>query len=153
MGVIFLKRNLMVSRHVGTYLSKRMVRLARSDWTSRVSSQLLTYGFQPKSAALMKRIPARDTVAGVAVFKWLISKRSLMEGVSGMRSLLASVKTWKNREKSNIDQLRVVSKSAINKSISDTRCVPQRFLFITCFHSISRVGFGVINYFLVFCFF
>ena len=40
MGVIFLN---LVPRHGGMYLSKRIVRLARSDWTSRVSIQLLTY--------------------------------------------------------------------------------------------------------------
>ena len=43
MGVIFLKRSLHTSRHTGTYLSNRMVKLARSDCTSRVSIQLLTY--------------------------------------------------------------------------------------------------------------
>ena len=29
----------------------------------------ITYGFHPRSCGLMKRIPALDTVAGVAVFK------------------------------------------------------------------------------------
>ena len=43
MGVIFLKRTFITSRQPGTYLSNRMVRLALSDWTSRVSIQLLTY--------------------------------------------------------------------------------------------------------------
>ncbi len=43
MGVIFLNRALHTSRQTGTYLSNRIVKLARSDWTSRVSIQLLTY--------------------------------------------------------------------------------------------------------------
>ena len=53
-----------------------------------------TYGLQPTSAQLRKRIPALDTVAGVAVFKSPISKINLMEGERGIRSLLASVKTY-----------------------------------------------------------
>ncbi len=55
---------------------------------------MITHGFQPRSAGLMYRIPARDTVAGVAVFRWLISNNSLIDGVSGIRSLLAKVRTW-----------------------------------------------------------
>ena len=42
-GVIFLNRERMASRHVGTYLSKSIVRLAFSDCASRVSIQLLIY--------------------------------------------------------------------------------------------------------------
>ena len=38
-------------------------------------------------------VPALDTVAGVAVRRWLISNTSLMVGFSGMRSLLARVST------------------------------------------------------------
>jgi len=52
-----------------------------------------THGFHPRSPGLMKRIPALETVAGVAVFKWEISKSSLMVGFSGIRSLLARVNT------------------------------------------------------------
>lgn len=78
---------------MGTYLSNRMVRLARSLCTSRLSIHDATYGFQPKSDALMKRMPARDTVAGVAVFRCEISNSRRIVGVSGMRSLLASVST------------------------------------------------------------
>lgn len=37
-------------------------------------------------------MPARETVAGVAVRKWLISNSRRMQGVREMRSLLASVK-------------------------------------------------------------
>ena len=52
-----------------------------------------TYGFHPRSFGLTKRIPARDTVAGVAALTWPISNISLMEGVRGTRSLLARVIT------------------------------------------------------------
>lgn len=38
-------------------------------------------------------MPARDTVAGVAVRKLDISKISLIEGIRAIRSLLAKVKT------------------------------------------------------------
>lgn len=41
-GVIRLKPTRSLSRHVGRYLSKRMVRLAFSDCTLRLSIQLLT---------------------------------------------------------------------------------------------------------------
>lgn len=41
-GVIFLNLIFMMSRHDGTYLSNRIVRLALSDWTSRVSIHELT---------------------------------------------------------------------------------------------------------------
>jgi len=47
-GVIFLKRVRIASRQAGTYLSKSIVRLARSDWASRVSVQLLMYLQQQK---------------------------------------------------------------------------------------------------------
>lgn len=39
-------------------------------------------------------IPALETVAGVAVRRWLISKRSLIVGFRGILSLLARVSTW-----------------------------------------------------------
>ena len=48
---------LRVSRQIGRYLSNKMVRLALSDWISRLSIQLLTGGFQPRSDGLMYRIP------------------------------------------------------------------------------------------------
>ena len=57
-----------------------------------------TYGDHPRSAGLTNRIPARETVAGVAALRWPISNMSLMEGVSGTRSLLAKVRTCKNEE-------------------------------------------------------
>ena len=40
-------------------------------------------------------IPALETVAGVAVRRWLISKSSLIVGFRGILSLLARVRTWK----------------------------------------------------------
>lgn len=53
-----------------------------------------THGFQPKSCGFTYRIPALETVAGVAVLKWWISNSSFMEGVRATRSLLANVSTW-----------------------------------------------------------
>lgn len=41
-GVIFLKPKRSLSRHVGRYLSKRIIRFAFSDCTLRLSIQLLT---------------------------------------------------------------------------------------------------------------
>ena len=38
-------------------------------------------------------MPARETVAGVAALTWPISNMSLMEGMRGTRSLLASAST------------------------------------------------------------
>lgn len=46
----------------------------------------------------MYKIPALDTVAGVAVLRWLISNNSLIEGVNGILSLLASVKICEDIE-------------------------------------------------------
>lgn len=43
----------------------------------------------------MYRIPARDTVAGVAVLKLEISNRSRIDLVKAIRSLLANVSTFK----------------------------------------------------------
>lgn len=53
-----------------------------------------THGFHPRSAGLMYRMPALETVAGVAVLRWLISNTSLMVRFRGIRSLLARVRTW-----------------------------------------------------------
>ena len=55
-----------------------------------------TYGFHPRSDGLAKRMPARETVAGVAAFRWPISNISRMEGERGTRSLLARVNTWQD---------------------------------------------------------
>ena len=57
------------------------------------SVMVTTYGFHPRSEGLTYRMPARETVAGVAALTWPISNMSLMEGVRGTRSLLASVST------------------------------------------------------------
>lgn len=51
--------DLSVSRQDGRYLSNSMVKLAFSDWTSLLSIQLETGGFQPRSAGLMYRIPGK----------------------------------------------------------------------------------------------
>ena len=58
-----------------------------------VTPDAATYGFHPRSEGLAKRMPARETVAGVAALRCPISNISLMEGVRGTRSLLASVRT------------------------------------------------------------
>ena len=42
MGVTFLKRTRRVSRQIGIYLSKKIVKFAFSDCTARVSIQLWT---------------------------------------------------------------------------------------------------------------
>lgn len=42
-GVMVFRLQRTCSRQYGTYLSNRMVRLARSDWACRVSIQLVTY--------------------------------------------------------------------------------------------------------------
>lgn len=47
----------------------------------------------PSPVSLMKRIPALDTVAGVAFFNELISKTMRIASLSGTRSLETSVKT------------------------------------------------------------
>lgn len=51
--------DLSVSRQEGRYLSNSMVKLAFSDWTSLLSIQLDTGGFQPRSAGFMYRIPGK----------------------------------------------------------------------------------------------
>lgn len=52
------------------------------------------YGFHPKSCGLMYKIPALETVAGVAVRKFDISKSKRMPGVRAILSLLASVSIY-----------------------------------------------------------
>ena len=63
------------SRQEGRYLSNRMVRLAFSDWTSLLSIQLVTGGFQPRSAGLMYRMPGQkhkeDTLGDDSIDKML----------------------------------------------------------------------------------
>lgn len=61
-------------------------------------------------------LPALDTVAGVAVRRWLISNTSLMVGFRGIRSLLARVST-------------------LEKDTGDTRSV---YIYFWCIvHSVS----------------
>lgn len=51
------------------------------------------YELQPRSWGLTQSIPALDTVAGVAAFRWEISKSRRMEGDKLILSLLARVRT------------------------------------------------------------
>ena len=59
----------------------------------------------------MKRIPALDTVAGVANLKSLISKIILMCGFKTIRSLEASVKILLSSITEFIDSIQLASKS------------------------------------------
>lgn len=63
-------------------------------------------------------MPARETVAGVAVRRWLISNSRRMCGVREMRSLLASVKICPGNQIINIskseDQNRINGSSTTN---------------------------------------
>lgn len=52
-----LHLDLRTSRQGGRYLSNSNARLAFSDWTSLLSIQLSTGGFQPRSAGFMYRMP------------------------------------------------------------------------------------------------
>lgn len=92
-GVMILNFVFSASMQTGTYFSNSTTREAFSVVWSFASIQLVTYGFQPKSVELMYRIPARDTVAGVADRKFDISNNSRIEGVKAIRSLLANVNT------------------------------------------------------------
>lgn len=91
--IIVLNLLLSASRQGGTYLSKKMIRLAFSDCTTRFSIQLTAYGFQPTSAGSKYKTPPRDTVAGVACPSVETSKSSRIVGVSEIRSRLAKVNT------------------------------------------------------------
>lgn len=93
MGVMILILDLIDSMHTFTYFSNSTTTTAFSVSLFRVSIQLDTYGLQPRSVGLMYRIPARETVAGVAERKLDISNSSRMVGVNAIRSLLASVST------------------------------------------------------------
>ena len=63
-----------MSAVASTYLSKSPGRWLRSTSSSRECTHVSTMGRQPMSVSLMKRMPARDTVAGVAFLSELISK-------------------------------------------------------------------------------
>lgn len=62
----------------------------------------------------MKRIPALDTVAGVANLKSLISKIILMCGLSTIRSLEARVRILLSSMTEFIDSIQFASKSPSN---------------------------------------
>lgn len=94
-GVIILNLVFNASIQAGTYFSNSTTRAAFSVTLCLVSIQLETYGFQPRSVGFMYKIPARDTVAGVADRKFDISNNNRMEGVRAIRSLLANVSTCK----------------------------------------------------------
>lgn len=55
--------------------------------------------FHCSPASLMNRIPALDTVAGVAFFNEFISKTIRIASLRGTRSLETSVKTWETSMK------------------------------------------------------
>lgn len=63
-GVIFLKRVRIVSKHAGIYLSKKITRFDFSVDIFRVSIHDVTYGFHPKSPGFIYKIPARLTCIG-----------------------------------------------------------------------------------------
>mmetsp|Transcript_29952 Transcript_29952/g.85603 ORF Transcript_29952/g.85603 Transcript_29952/m.85603 type:complete len:216 (+) Transcript_29952:1599-2246(+) len=74
----------------GFSMSTSPVRMAPSS--VRRIIQLSTSGCHPRSLALTKMIPARETVAGEAFRKFSTSKTILQLSVMGMRSLLARVR-------------------------------------------------------------
>lgn len=55
----------------------------------------ISYELQPRSWGLTKSIPALETVAGVAAFRWEISNSRRIEEDKLILSLLARVRTWK----------------------------------------------------------
>lgn len=69
------------------------------------------YGFQPRSCGFTYKMPALETVAGVAVCRWWVSNRSLMEGVRATRSLLARVSTYNERHVVGGYQRRTTTRS------------------------------------------
>ena len=79
------------SATASTYRSNSPGRCARSASISSPVIQVSTKGRHPMSVSLMKRMPARDTVAGVALEREFTSNTMRMAGESGMRSLDTSV--------------------------------------------------------------
>lgn len=66
----------------------------------------MSYEVQPRSCGLTQSIPALDTVAGVAAFRWEISKSRRMEEDKLILSLLARVRTWtEERKKGFVEHL------------------------------------------------
>mmetsp|Transcript_7066 Transcript_7066/g.9736 ORF Transcript_7066/g.9736 Transcript_7066/m.9736 type:complete len:205 (-) Transcript_7066:3327-3941(-) len=76
---------------------------------SLLFSQLSMKGFQPISDSLMYRIPARDTVAGVAFFNELISNTILIASDKGMRSFDTRVRTLLSSMTVFIDSIQTAS--------------------------------------------
>mmetsp|Transcript_47926 Transcript_47926/g.133626 ORF Transcript_47926/g.133626 Transcript_47926/m.133626 type:complete len:227 (+) Transcript_47926:2881-3561(+) len=98
-----------ISSAVGMCLSKRPGRFASSISFSRVWIHDSTNGAQPTSASLIKRMPARDTVAGVAFLSEWISKIMRIDGVSGMRSFETRVSTLLSSITVFIDSIHTAS--------------------------------------------
>lgn len=96
MGVMILNLTFSPSRQTGTYFSNSTTMAAFSVTLTLELIQLDTYGFQPRSVGFMYRIPARDTVAGVADLKLDISNSRRIDGVRAIRSLLANVSTCRH---------------------------------------------------------
>lgn len=100
--LIALQKNLMVHyRNISMLVMKTLIiihnKVIVENCLLNIQGSLelswkFTYGSHPRSPALMYKIPARETVAGVAVFRWLISNKRRIVGVRGMRSLLARVR-------------------------------------------------------------
>ena len=63
------------------------------------------------SVSLMKRMPARETVAGVAFLREWISKTMRMDSLSGMRSLDTSVSILLSSMTVFIDSIQMASMS------------------------------------------
>lgn len=80
-----------------------------------------THGFQPRSAGLMYRMPALETVAGVAVLRWLISNTSRMVRFRGIRSLLARVRTWQGTQACGFQLQKHPCPEAVIGPISEER--------------------------------
>ncbi len=89
--------DLRASRQEGRYLSNSMVRLAFSDWTSLLSIQLDTDGFQPRSAGFMYRMPEEknreyniscDSSTNMAAWFWIqnASSQHFLDGLVSLAS-------------------------------------------------------------------
>jgi len=90
-GTTVMKLRRQYSSVTSTYLEKRPMSSGLYSTTSSLSIHESMTGFQPTSSALTKMTPPRETVAGEQWTMWLISSSRRIEGVSGMRSLEASV--------------------------------------------------------------
>ena len=100
---------LVISTSASTYRSNRDGRLFFSVEFSLLCTHVSTSGLQPTSTSLMKRIPARETVAGVAFLSELISNTILMAGDNGTRSLDTRVSTLLSSITVFIDSIHTAS--------------------------------------------